>query len=128
MQWKGRRPRRDDLDWLDVPADIPFDDEFGCVAGIAILLSVVGLIALSVLFVFPAVIFVLEVLILVVLIGGGVLARVVLRRPWTIEAREVATARTPRQSHAWHVVGWRASERSIARVVGQIEAGAAIDP
>lgn len=128
MKWKGRRPRRDDLDWRDVSADLPFDDEFGCVAGIAIALSVVALIVLSVLFVFPAVVFFLEVLILLVLIGGGAMARVVLRRPWTIEAREVATSRSVRQSHTWQVVGWKASESLMESVIAQIETGAAIDP
>lgn len=125
VRWRGRRPRRDDGDWLDLPVDLPLDDEFGCLGGIAIAVAVVGLIVLSVFFVFPAVIFAIEVLILVLLVGGGVVARFVLRRPWTIEAGPVTPS--PATGHrSWQVVGWKASGQLLDRISQDITSG--VDP
>ena len=51
------------------------------------------------------------------------LARVVLRRPWTVEA-----VRADGEVQRWQVVGWRASGRRCAAVARQIETGSMLPP
>ena len=83
---------------------------------IGIIVAAIGLLLFgiaAVLFVVPALIFLLEVLLIVILVAAGLLGRLLLRTPSTIEAIEVGS------DHAfeWKVTGWRASEdlrRSVA--------------
>lgn len=130
VRWKGRRPKRDDLDWLDIP-DVGFlDDEIGCGAAIATGLAIVLLVVVAIFFVFPAVIFLVEVVLLLLIVGGGVLARLLFRRPWTVEAVETATSKPAdqRERLAWKIVGWRRSGEAVETVARHLEAGVAPTP
>lgn len=89
----------------------------GIVAAIAIV--VVVLVALFV--AIPLLVALVDVLILLVLAILGVVARVVLRRPWLVEAR--ADDGTVLQ---WKVVGWRASDEWRTRIRDLLEAGVAL--
>ena len=123
VRWRGRRPDSRSLDLLDGADPFAFaDDEVGWLGGLAIALTVVLLLALSVFLVFPAVIFAIEVLVLVLLVGGAVVARVVFRRPWTIEAVPESGGQATRLP-TWQAVGWTASGRLIDRVSHDIATG-----
>lgn len=126
LVWRGRRPDVDDVDhttWLGLPDFGDADDAFGCVGAIAVWL-VVGLAVAGLLaFVFPALMLVLDVVLFVVVVGGGFVGKVVLRRPWTIEAAEIATSRAPAPSREWKVSGWKASNQAIDRIADHLAAG-----
>ena len=94
---------------LDV-ADLPIDFEpFLTIA------AVIGAIALMIWFGIPLLLFVLETLWLLVILIVGIAAKVLLRRPWTIEAAKRGSA-----VHSWQIVGWRASSASIERLAEEI--------
>lgn len=59
-----------------------------------------------------------EIGLLLVPLGAAVFSRVVLRRPWTIEA---ADAEDPTHRHAFAVVGWRRSRRALAALAAAVE-------
>lgn len=86
----------------------------GIVAAIAIVLAV--LVALFVLL--PLLVAVVDVVVVVALSLLGILARVVLRRPWTVEARAGDGS-----SLLWRVVGWRASGDQVDAVAEGLRAG-----
>ena len=67
---------------------------------------------------FPALIFVVELALVLVAVGFGVLGRVLLRRPWTVEARVDGTS----QGGEWKVMGWRASGDLLNSVANRLEA------
>ncbi|MDQ3305903.1 MAG: hypothetical protein M3535_07985 [Actinomycetota bacterium] len=84
---------------------------------------VVGLVltALSVLLVvlgLPLLLVVVDLVVVVALVVGGVVARVLFRRPWTVEAVSDGGERATRQ-----VVGWRASGRERHELVHEITHG-----
>jgi hypothetical protein len=126
--WKvGRRwfPRRKRLgraelsdmtpDWLDVGGFA--DDLTGIVLGI-----VVAIVAfLLVLVLFNVVAIAIELMLVILLLFAGLFGRVVLRRPWIVQARSGDAVLE------WPVVGWRSSGRKIADVAGQLRSGAQID-
>ncbi len=56
---------------------------------------------LAVAFVIPALIFVVELVLVLVAVGLGVLGRVLFPRPWTVEARVHGTS----QGGEWRVMG-----------------------
>ncbi len=98
----------------------------GC-AGAAVddlIVVVVAVLALLVLIfvVVPVIVAVVDLLILVVLSVIGVIARVVFRRPWSIEARTEG-GRAPGVQAEWRVVGWRAGRQHIAHVAADLQAG-----
>jgi hypothetical protein len=72
----------------------------------------------AVLFVVPALIFLLELLLIVVVVALGLIGRLLLRRPWTIEAIEAGSG----DRYEWKVVGWRASGELLRSVANQLEA------
>jgi hypothetical protein len=120
-RWFPRRPRlgRAELadstpEWLDVGG--LGDDLTGIV--LAIVIGVVGF--LLVLVLFNVVAIAIELILLVLVLFGGMFARVVLRRPWVVQA---STDGPPADRRAWKVVGWRRGNRVIADVASQLAAG-----
>jgi hypothetical protein len=101
-----------DVSLLDV------DDDLGVLAVIGIVVTAVATLAVFVLFVVPAVVFVVELLLVAVAIALGAVGRIVLRRPWTVEAR----VRGTNEGREWKVVGWRASGRLVERMADRIRA------
>ena len=89
--------------------------------GIAVALVVI-LVALLLFFVVvPLLVAIVDVLILVLLAIASALARILLRRPWIVEA--VADDGTLQR---WRVVGWRASGDRCTQIARRLEAG--LDP
>ncbi|MGN6692754.1 MAG: hypothetical protein ACTHN0_01125 [Aquihabitans sp.] len=76
----------------------------GVVAAIALI--IIGLVLIFV--ILPALVAIVDVVILLVLALGGLVARVLFRRPWLIDARD-GTGRVLR----WRVVGWKASAQRV---------------
>ncbi|MDQ3108147.1 MAG: hypothetical protein M3Q68_10135, partial [Actinomycetota bacterium] len=101
VRWRGAR----DLPDAGIPGLDFLDDELGIFAVIGLVITSIAVVALGIFFVIPAVIFMIElVLVVLALLLGGV-ARLLLRRPWTVEARIKGT----NEGREWKVVGWRAS-------------------
>lgn len=113
LRWRGRRRTIDLLDGADLAssgADLP-------IVGVA--LAVVGSLLLAiaaVLFIVPALIFLAELLIIVLIVGIGVVGRVLFGRPWTVEAKQGLTA----EAYEWKVTGWRASGDLVSSVADQL--------
>src|SRR5262245_41866534 len=126
VRWQGRRlPRRrrtsDDrrrrnsaLDWLD---GFDFVDADNPLAGLLFVVGVVAAVAVLWFFVVPLLLVLFDAAVLVVLAAGGVAARVVLRRPWDVEAVGPSTRLT------WPVVGWGRSRRAMAAVAERLARG-----
>jgi hypothetical protein len=92
--------------------DIPAADE----GGVVIAIGIVALIALIVVGV-PVLVFVFDLAILGILLVLGVIARVLFRRPWIVEA---ATDGPSSFRRRWPVTRWGASERALDRVAERI--------
>lgn len=86
------------------------------VVAIALLVLVVVLVAL--LIVVPVLFVVLDLAILAVLAVAGIVAKVLFRRPWVVEA---VTDRGKR--HEWRVAGWRRSGERCLEIARSLEAG-----
>ena len=87
----------------------------GLVAAIAVVLAVIVLIFVLI----PLLVAVVDVVIVLLLALLGVAGRILLRRPWTVEARADDGAVL-----VWRVVGWRASGEQVDRAAEHITAGA----
>lgn len=81
---------------------------------VMVLLVVLGL---------PLILAVVDVVVVVALVVGGVVARVVFRRPWTVEARDGAGGQVTRR-----VVGWVASGRVRDEMAAELAHGRAPPP
>lgn len=118
LPWEPRLRKVDEtLDLADVPdgcMHLDLDDIF---VGIGILLALV----LFVLFVVPVLIALAELLLLALLVVAGVLVRVLLRRPWIVDAIRDGTG----ERHSWKVVGWRRSGELVEALTTQISSGQA---
>lgn len=107
---RNRRVRRRTSELADIP-------DPGCAAdlGEAIAVFVIALVAIvfMVLVGFPFLIALGELLLVLLLAVGGALARMLFRRPWTVDAVGPSG-----EHHRWEVVGWRrsgAARRFIAQ-------------
>jgi hypothetical protein len=101
--WRPKRRHADDGGWFP---DIGLGDVDDA---IAIVIAVIGVILLFILLttvVFPIIVFGIELLIVALLLVGGIAARLLFRRPWTIRAR----AGDGREL-TWRAVGFRRSGR-----------------
>lgn len=67
--------------------------------------------------VLPLAVLVLDVLFLLVVSAGGIASRVLLRRPWIVDAASGGPAQE------WRVVGYRNARRLVRRVARSIENG-----
>jgi hypothetical protein len=115
----GRSSRRM-RDW-DGVADVADLASSGGGDGIAGVLAMIGLAIAAVLLVvlvLPLLLALVEVMILALLALVAVGARILLRRPWTVEAvADDGALRT------WRIVGWRNSGEHVRRVADQIRTG-----
>lgn len=90
----------------------------GCVDDLVVGL-VVLMVAAAVLFVgLPLLLALLDVVVVVLLTLLGVMARVVFRRPWQVEA-----VGPDRVRHTWRVAGWRASGEAVDDIAGRLGHG-----
>jgi hypothetical protein len=114
LSWRGPRdltPPGPDL--LDAGL---LADDLGCLPAIGVVVTAAVAMALAVFFVLPAIVFAVELVAVLLLLLLGALARIVLRRPWTVEARLKGT----NQGREWKVVGWRASGELVETMADRI--------
>lgn len=115
VSWRGPKGRRA-LDFVDGADFLGFADELPVIGVIALALAGLLLGIAAVVFVIPAMLFVLELSFVLVAIGLGVAARILFRRPWTVEARVAGTS----EGREWKVVGWRASGELVDTLAERI--------
>jgi hypothetical protein len=116
-KWRGRRRDIDptDADGLQLASGCAPD----ALDDVLAILAVVAFVLLFVLFVWPVLVALVEVVLLAVLVLLGGMARIVLRRPWVVEA----TPATGSGRFRWKVVGWRRSGEVVEELAGQLAAG-----
>ena len=85
--------------------------------GIAIAVGVILLVFL----VLPLIGIAIELILIVLLLGSGLVGRVVLRRPWTVEARNLDA---PERTASYAVKGWQRSGRAATEIATAIELSA----
>ena len=113
LRWRGKRGARDVLDGVDLLSladDLPV---------IGVILAAVGLLLVAifaVMFIVPAIILIVELLIIGLIVGLGLTGRVLLGRPWTVEAQQVDAG----HSYEWKVSGWRASRNLVISIADQL--------
>jgi len=94
----------------------------GCLSfdldAVAVVIIVVVAVLLAVFVVIPLLVAIVDLVILVVVAVLGVLARIVLRRPWVVEA-----ASADGERHHWRVVGWRRSGERRDHIAQMLSAG-----
>jgi hypothetical protein len=125
-RWTTRRARprlrrKAGSDWLNVSAvgqTVPGDSA----PALGLWLGLVGVLMLALVLV-PLLLFGAELIILGVVLAAGVAGRVLLRRPWLIEARIVGGAGGLQRELQWQVAGWGASRRLIAALTEDLRAG-----
>ena len=91
------------------------DDSIG---GFVLVLVVIVAVIIGILFALPAFIFLVELLIIVIVAVGTVLARVLLRQPWIVDALA-----DDGRHLTWKVVGYLRSRRVVEEIAGQLRAG-----
>ena len=119
-RWRWRRPV-DGVDDLADGAGCLADGLDGILGAIALAIALV----LFVLFVLPVLIALVELVLLALLVLLGVAVRILLRRPWIVDANPVGSVGLPR---SWKVVGWRRSAEVIQEVATQLQAGPNVVP
>ena len=92
----------------------------GCLAfeDVVVVVGLVVVVLLAVFFVIPLLVALVDVLVLLVIAGLGVVGRIVFRRPWVVEARSSGGGVL-----RWRVVGWRASREFRGRAAESLGAG-----
>lgn len=98
---------------------IPDLDDLG-VAVLALLAVVVVAVV-----VIPLLLFGIELILLGLLVGAGIVGRTLLGRPWIVQATPLAEVHQD-QALSWRVIGWRRSNRLVEEVVASLSAG--LDP
>lgn len=86
--------------------------------GIGVALLVIVAVTLLVFVGLPVIVAIVDLVVLLLLLLGGVVARVLFRRPWIVEASADDGTRL-----TWRVVGWRASGERCAEMGRSLEAG-----
>ncbi len=104
-------------DFVNVDGGLDDLGVFGMIIAAIVLVIVAIFLALVL---FNVIAIALELLIVILLLLAGVFSRVVLRRPWVVQA---STGGPPAQAHAWKVVGWLRGRRVIADVASQLASG-----
>jgi hypothetical protein len=87
-------------------------------AGVALTIAI----ALVVIVLLPLIGVALELILVVLVLGSGLLGRLLLRRPWTVEAENLDDSD---RSTSYAVKGWRRSGRAATEIAATIEAGGA---
>ncbi|MDY7103260.1 MAG: hypothetical protein S0880_18920 [Actinomycetota bacterium] len=113
--WWGRLRRRfrRATDYADGAAEA---DRYGCLSLLGDAIGLVVIAGLAVLLVVPLLLAVVDILVLAALAVAGAATRILLRRPWTVEATADDGTRV-----RWRIVGWRASRDhcdDVARTIG----------
>ena len=118
LRWKGK-DRDLPVELMDGAELLSLGDDLPVVGVIAAVVAGVVVAIGLVLFIVPALIFVLELLFVLALVGLGIAGRILLGRPWTVEARRAGSD----EVLEWKVRGWRASGAKVDEIADQLEAG-----
>lgn len=115
-RFRLRKPRSplDDLGGADLPLELA-----GTVGGPFVIVGVVAAILLFALAAVPVLLAVVELTILAVLVAGGVVVRILLRRPWIVDVQRLDAY----DGGSWEVVGWRRSGELATALATQLESG-----
>lgn len=118
LRWRGKDRGLPDglLDGADL---VSLGDDLPVVGVIAAVIAALIFGIALVWFIVPALIFLLELLLVVAFVGLGVAGRVLFGRPWTVEAQRSGSD----EALEWKVRGWRASDAKVGEVADQLEAG-----
>ena len=116
--WRRNRKRKSDGDFVDTLAPEVLTGAADGPAGLAAVAAVIVVIALFVFVLLPLIGIAFELALLIGFILSGLFGRVVLRRPWTIEA---VSLDDPSRRSAFAVTGWRRSRRALAELAAAIE-------
>lgn len=108
-------------DWIDIGEPFAWFDE-GLGGFVTAIFLVVVLVAAA-LFVLPVFVFIVEVVIVALVVVAGIGLRVLLRRPWLVDAYLVEDRRT---HFTWKVVGLRRTRGVMEAVALQLRAGVAV--
>lgn len=115
---RSRKVRRRTSDLGDIP-------DPGCAhdiaEGIIVFVVAVAVVLFLIFIGIPFLVALGELVLIVVLAAGGVVRRVVFRRPWTLDAVDPAETH-----HSWSVVGWRASGAARHFIADRIAATSAV--
>lgn len=98
---------------LDGAWSIDFADSIWASIALALFLVLVVIVLL------PLLGIALELILLLLLLGSGLVGRVVLRRPWTVEA---VNLEDKERSASYAIKGWNRSGRAIAEIATAIRA------
>jgi hypothetical protein len=115
LRRRARQSRRTASEAVDPDAGVGLIDVLDSAAVVVI---VVAGVAFLVLVAIPLVLVVIDLVIALVLTALGIGARLLFRRPWTVEAKSEAGER-----HRWRVVGLRASREHAADVANALAHG-----
>jgi hypothetical protein len=118
--WKWRRRTSSDL-----IASFPGGDWAGDSLGGAVLI-LVGVLIIALVLV-PLLLFGIEFIVVGCVLAASLAGRVVLGRPWTVEARTLGPAGSERHLE-WSVPGWRRSGKVIDAIAKDLTAGREPDP
>lgn len=110
---RGAREATSDL------AELP---DSGCVGDLLNDLLIVAGIVVVILFLlligFPLLLALLDVVVIALLTGLGIVARVLFRRPWVVEATSRDSVR-----RTWRIAGWRASHEAVEHIADTLAHG-----
>lgn len=128
-RWRGPRPKGQKknpgdtrwYDWLDIGEPIAWFDEG--LAGFVTAIVVVMLLIMAVLFVLPVFIFIIEILVVILVVVAAVALRVLLRRPWIVDAFPVDD---PGAHLVWKVVGAGRARETVDVLAQQLAAGISV--
>jgi len=118
LRWRGK-DRDLPVELMDGAELLSLGDDLPVVGVIAAVIAAVVVAIGLVLFIVPALIFLLELLFVLTLVGLGIAGRILLGRPWTVEARRAGSD----EALEWKVRGWRASSAKVDEIADQLEAG-----
>ena len=114
-RWRKRKEERESEADSAVDIGAGFDLLDGTMIGIAI----VGVVLLVVFVLMPLIGIALELIVLAVLFGSSLVGRVLFRRPWTVEARNLDE---PERSVAYAVKGYRRAGDAVTELASAIGA------
>jgi hypothetical protein len=135
-RWRVRRR------WLDRPlpdlrkrfneyrrensGDLLFDASWGVDFGDSVWasLALAFFVAILVVVLLPLIGLALELILVVLLLGSGLVGRLLLRRPWSIEAQDLGGEQRPA---SYAVKGWGRSGRAVEEIATAIETSAPPD-
>ena len=101
--WRQNRKEADEVNWLDAAWWMEGDSIVLGIAAVVVLVLVIFVLL-------PLLGIALELIAVLFLLSSGVIGRVILRRPWIVEAQELGD---PEERVAFAVKGWRDSSQAL---------------